>query len=99
MSGVDVTGTIFSRLSPGELRLMPALSVGWPDEKVATLCFITKTTLRTHTRHIYQKLNVKTRAELAVAWAQFALLIEIAERNNIKPIDIIRAHRPDLLQD
>lgn len=96
---VDVTGTIFERLSPGELRIMPALSTGWPDQKVADLCCIERTTMRTHVRHIHQKLNVESRAELAVAWARYTLIVEIADRNKISALDMLRVHRPELLKE
>lgn len=95
----NVEGTVFEKLSPGELRVLPALATGWPDQKVADICLINRTTLRTHVRHIYLKLGVGTRTELAMMWTRFALIEEIAQHNNVPLKTMMRVHAAELLTE
>jgi DNA-binding NarL/FixJ family response regulator len=50
-------------LSPRELEILNLLSDGFRIKEVADKLFITVNTIRTHIRHIYEKLHVTSRVE------------------------------------
>lgn len=58
LSGLD-------SLTPGERRVADLVAPEMTTRKIAETLFITPKTVEYHLRHIYQKLNVRSRAELA----------------------------------
>jgi DNA-binding CsgD family transcriptional regulator len=57
-----------SGLSETEHRIAALISQGKTNREVASAMFVTENTVQTHVRHIFQKLGVRSRTELA---AQF----------------------------
>ena len=57
-----------SGLSVRELEVLRQLVTGKSDAEIAAVLFISRRTVATHVRHIYDKLGVSSRAE-AAAWA------------------------------
>jgi DNA-binding CsgD family transcriptional regulator len=55
-------------LSAREVEVLRLLTAGTTDPEIAEALFIGRRTVATHVRHIYDKLNVSSRAE-AAAWA------------------------------
>jgi len=52
-------------LTPKEIKVTLKIIQGVCDDQAATQLFISKTTLRTHLKHIFKKTNVKNRTELS----------------------------------
>lgn len=53
-------------LTSTEGRVAALISQGLTNKEVASAMFVTENTVQTHVRHIFQKLGVKSRTELAV---------------------------------
>jgi DNA-binding CsgD family transcriptional regulator len=56
-------------LTGGELRVAQLAAAGHANREVAQTLFISVKTVETHLRHVYQKLDVRSRKELAGALA------------------------------
>ncbi len=52
-------------LTEAERRIAALIAQGQTNRQVASALFITENTVQTHTRHIFQKLGVRSRTELA----------------------------------
>lgn len=59
-SGVD-------SLTPAEHRIATLAAVGHSNREIAQRLYVTRRTVETHLTHVFQKLNVGTRAELPTA--------------------------------
>ncbi len=55
---------LMSDLSKREIEILNVLLLGLSDKEIADKLFVAVTTVRTHIRHIFGKLSVKSRAEL-----------------------------------
>ena len=53
------------RLTEAESRIATLIAQGQTNRQVASALFVTENTVQTHIRHIFQKLSVKSRTELA----------------------------------
>jgi DNA-binding CsgD family transcriptional regulator len=53
------------RLTEAESRIAALITQGQTNRQVASALFVTENTVQTHIRHIFQKLSVKSRTELA----------------------------------
>ena len=54
-------------LTPTELRVVELVAAGLPNKEVAQRLFVSVATVKTHLVHVFGKLDVRTRAELATA--------------------------------
>jgi tetratricopeptide (TPR) repeat protein len=63
-----------TQLSKRELEVLSCLSIGLTDKEIADKLFISVTTVRTHCRRIYEKLQVKNRAEAANFAREYQLI-------------------------
>ena len=61
------TRPVAGRLTDTERRTAALVAQGLTNRQVASAMFVTENTVQTHIRHIFQKLGVKSRTELA-AW-------------------------------
>ena len=52
-------------LTETERRVAALVTQGQTNREVAAAMFVTENTVQTHLRHIFQKLGVKSRTELA----------------------------------
>ena len=57
-----------SALSDREREVLRLMGRGYNNTRIAETLFISEGTVKNHVTHIYDKLNLRTRAE-AVAWA------------------------------
>lgn len=60
-----------SELTPRELVVARLVAQGHTNREVATQLFLTTNTIETHLRHIFQKLGVRSRTELAAKFTDF----------------------------
>jgi DNA-binding CsgD family transcriptional regulator len=60
-----------SDLTPQELVVARLVAQGHTNREVATQLFLTTNTIETHLRHIFQKLGVRSRTELASKFTDF----------------------------
>jgi DNA-binding CsgD family transcriptional regulator len=54
-------------LTPSEERVVELVAAGLPNREIAAKLFVSVATVKTHLIHVYGKLDVRTRAELAAA--------------------------------
>jgi DNA-binding NarL/FixJ family response regulator len=54
-----------SGLSPREIQVCELMTAGRSNADIATTLFISESTVKVHIRHIFEKLGVHTRAEVA----------------------------------
>jgi DNA-binding CsgD family transcriptional regulator len=54
-------------LTPTESRVVELVAAGLPNKDIAQKLFVSLATVKTHLVHVYTKLDVRTRAELAAA--------------------------------
>jgi DNA-binding CsgD family transcriptional regulator len=54
-------------LTPSELRVARLAATGLTNRQIAQQLFVTGATVDTHLRHVFQKLDVKARGDLAAA--------------------------------
>lgn len=52
-------------LTPSEARVVELVASGLPNKEIAAKLFVSIATVKTHLVHVYTKLDVRTRAELA----------------------------------
>jgi len=57
----------WASLTPTELRVVELVAEGLPNREVAQRLFVSPATVKTHLLHVFTKLHVRTRAELAAA--------------------------------
>jgi DNA-binding CsgD family transcriptional regulator len=57
-----------SQLTPQERTVARLVAGGLTNREVAERLFVTTNTIETHLKHIYQKLEVRSRTELAIAF-------------------------------
>jgi DNA-binding NarL/FixJ family response regulator len=75
-SELAVTGTtvrrpappLHSELTPQERTVARLVAAGLSNREVAERLFVTTNTVETHLRHIFQKLDVRSRTQLAIAF-------------------------------
>ncbi len=67
-------------LSESELRVLRYLPTNLPAPEIASELFVSVNTIRTHTRHIYAKLGVHTRAETVKRARELGLLAPTPRR-------------------
>lgn len=60
-----VTGLSEGGLTETERRIAALITRGQTNREIASKMFVTENTVQTHIRHIYQKLGVRSRTELA----------------------------------
>jgi DNA-binding CsgD family transcriptional regulator len=56
-------------LTPSELRVAKLAATGATNRNIAQQLFVTLPTVETHLRHVFQKLDLTSRAEIADALA------------------------------
>ena len=54
-------------LTPSEQRVVELVAAGLPNRDIAAKLFVSLATIKTHLVHVYTKLDVRSRAELAAA--------------------------------
>jgi len=59
-----------SGLTRREREILRCISEGARDHEIASALVLAETTVKTHVRHILQKLNVRSRTEAAVSYAK-----------------------------
>jgi predicted ATPase/class 3 adenylate cyclase/DNA-binding CsgD family transcriptional regulator len=57
-------------LTPSEQRVVELVAAGLPNKEIAARLFVSVATVKTHLVHVYAKLELRTRAELAAAVAR-----------------------------
>jgi DNA-binding NarL/FixJ family response regulator len=60
----DGEDSAFGGLSSSQLQVLRLLLQGFPEKKVAAWLDLSRHTVHTHVKHIYQQLRVRSRAEL-----------------------------------
>ena len=58
-------------LTPTEIRVVELVAEGLPNRDIASRLFVSLATVKTHLVHVYAKLRLRTRAELAAAAAKW----------------------------
>jgi DNA-binding CsgD family transcriptional regulator len=56
----------WASLTPSELEAVSLVAQGLTNPEIAGRLFVSQATVKTHLLHVFAKLGVKTRAELAV---------------------------------
>jgi LuxR family maltose regulon positive regulatory protein len=70
----DPPYSIVEPLTPRELDVLSLLAEGLTQPEIAERLFISKSTVKTHTRNLYGKLEVHSRREVVAAAKQLGLL-------------------------
>lgn len=60
LEGADIAALLTER----EREIAAAVLLGKSDQQIADACFISITTVRTHLKHIFSKLDIKSRTQL-----------------------------------
>ena len=58
-----------SELTPQERTVAQLVATGLANREIAERLFVTTNTIETHLRHIFQKLDVRSRTQLAISFA------------------------------
>jgi DNA-binding CsgD family transcriptional regulator len=61
----EIAASRFGGLTETERRLAALVAQGLTNRQVASVLFVSENTVQTHVRHIFQKLGVRSRTELA----------------------------------
>jgi DNA-binding NarL/FixJ family response regulator len=64
--GLDESANLTRR----ELEILEQLARGYGDKEIAVRLSVSFDTVRTHLKHIYEKLHVRSRTEAAMKFAQ-----------------------------
>ena len=56
---------MIDRLTPQELQIARAVAAGAPTKQVAAQLFLSPRTVEFHLRHVFTKLSITSRAQLA----------------------------------
>jgi DNA-binding CsgD family transcriptional regulator len=59
------------RLTPSERRVAELVAQGRTNREVAAELVLSEKTVESHLSHVYRKLDVRSRSELATSWAKF----------------------------
>ena len=59
---------LHSELTPQERTVARLVATGLTNREIAERLFVTTNTVETHLRHIFQKLDVRSRTQLAIAF-------------------------------
>jgi len=59
-------GSLLEALTEGELKVLTLVGRGFSNEEIARELFVADTTVRTHIRHILDKLNLRDRVQAVV---------------------------------
>ena len=62
-------GTGWPSLSPTELEVVACVAEGLTNPQIAERLIMSRSTVKTHLGHVYAKLGISSRAELAVIHA------------------------------
>jgi DNA-binding NarL/FixJ family response regulator len=62
----EATLSVLSELTPRELDVARLIAVGATNQEIATKLFISESTVKTHINSIFNRLNLKNRAQLAI---------------------------------
>ena len=66
MGAERITPILFEQLlTPGELRVALEVAQGATSKQVAAVLFVSRRTVETHLDHVYRKLGIGSRAQLA----------------------------------
>jgi DNA-binding CsgD family transcriptional regulator len=60
----------WASLTPTELRVVEHVAAGLTNPEIASAMFVSRATVKTHLVHVYAKLGLSNRAELAAAAAK-----------------------------
>ncbi len=60
------TPKVLSELTPRELDVAKLVAIGATNQEIATKLFISESTVKTHINSIFNRLNLKNRAQLAI---------------------------------
>jgi DNA-binding NarL/FixJ family response regulator len=84
-------------LTETECRVAVLLAEGQTNREVASAMFVTQNTVQTHMKHIFQKLGVRSRTELAARVLspprRYRDLAEAARRAASSQAEVTRAQR------
>ena len=61
----DREGGLAERLTPQERRVARLVADGATNREAATALFVSQKTIEYHLRHVYRKLGIRSRSELA----------------------------------
>jgi LuxR family transcriptional regulator, maltose regulon positive regulatory protein len=61
-------------LTPREMEILKLIAAGYKKGEIAGRTFVSPDTIKTHTRHIFEKLDVKTKAEAILRARQSGML-------------------------
>jgi len=61
----DRTGTGWEALTDAELRVVQLAADGKTNREIATRLFVSPHTVNTHLRHVFDKLDIKSRVDLS----------------------------------
>jgi DNA-binding CsgD family transcriptional regulator len=72
-------------LTPRELEVLSLIAAGLSNEEAANVMFVSKETVKSHMRHILDKLMVNTRtAAVSLAWEQGLLTTTLMEETRYR---------------
>ncbi len=60
----------FASLTPAEVKVAELAAAGLSNPDIGARLFITRGTVKVHLAHVYTKVGVANRTELAKAWAE-----------------------------
>ena len=66
----DSSQPFAEQLSRREMEVLELLSQGLTDKEIGEKLFLSVVTVKTHTRHLYKKLNVKNRTQAGILYKQ-----------------------------
>ncbi len=72
-------GTPFTHLTPREWAVFPLVARGMSDHEIASTLFVADGTTRIHVRQLLQKLNVKSRREVAQVFERMGKVVGVVK--------------------
>ena len=70
--------TTTERLTAREMEVLHSLAQGYSNRKIAALLYVSEDTVKTHVRHILEKLGVQGRTQAILVAMQLGLVTQVA---------------------
>jgi two-component system, NarL family, nitrate/nitrite response regulator NarL len=79
-------------LTPRELEVLALVVAGYPNKEIARACAVSEETIKHHLTHIFDKVGVSSRLELAVLATKSGLVSEPAVPRSSNPVPLPHSH-------